>query len=102
MQKSFDARAGVIDSRALESLRTWHLELSPTHAGGDEHDRCVDGRSATELKQMSGTIRLGIDAINGNRRDHLRAELEHLKHAARGELCAADASRKSDEVFDER
>ena len=43
-----------------------------------------------------------FDLLDDDRRHHLRAELEHLKHAPRRQLGTGQPARKTHEVFDLR
>ena len=51
--------------------------------------------------QFAGRLR-GNELLDIDRADDRRAELEHLQHAARGQIGPAQSGRKADEVFDPR
>jgi hypothetical protein len=101
IERGFHAGACVMDAGRLKSLRTFDIELPPAHACCCQNRASAKLRTAIEVQRME-TIRTfcGIDSVNNDRGHHPRAELEHLKHSARGEFVSRKTVWKTDEVLD--
>src|SRR5437867_7168043 len=103
VKNSLDGCACIVNSGGFEAVRLFGLELSPAHACCDEHGTSAKLRSAVEMQEVT-IFRHGRrhDPLDSDRRHHLRAELEHLKHAPCRQFGAGKPAWKTHEVFDLR
>jgi len=76
----------IMDARAVESLGTLGLQPSPAHTAARSTVRaCRSSRIQVQGVKLFESCR--VQALNSDRRDNLRAELEHLQHAAHGQFA---------------
>jgi len=103
VENGLDGGACVVNSRGFEAVCVFGIELSPAHAHCDQHGASPKFGSAVEMQEVT-IFRDGrrLDPLDPDRRYHLRAELEHLKHAPCCQFGAGKPARKAHEVFDLR
>src|SRR5436853_6032395 len=82
VEDGLDGCARIVNSCGFEAVRLFGLELSPAHARCDQHGTGTKSGSAVEMQEVT-VFRWGhrLDSLDGDRRYHVRAELEHLKPA---------------------
>src|SRR5262245_46189242 len=93
--------ACMMNSGRLEPFCAFNVELSPAHAGCSQDCTGAEFCTAIEMERMK-IVRTGcgIDAVDNDRSNHLRTELEHLQNPPRGEVVSGETVRKTDEVLD--
>src|SRR5437867_9749995 len=103
VENGLNGCACIVNSGGFEAVCLFGLELSPAHARCDQHGTGTKFGSAVEMQEVT-VFRRGyrLDSLDGDRRYHVRAELEHLKHAPCRQFGTGKAARKTHEVFDFR
>ena len=89
VENGLNGCACIVNSGGFEAVGAFGLELSPADACGDQHGASAKHGSAVEMQEV--TIfrqRRLLDPLDNDWRHHLRAKLEHLKHAPCRQISA--------------